>query len=295
MAILLALVVLAVVAFLLAMMMCLWELGTWLAQLPLLRRVERRWHAIPHERWITVAAIPLATVYGGILLSYGINLLSDADGGRTLLGAVMLAFGLGVTGWYYSRHAAGSYQRPAAQVRNRRVIAEATKALAHRSPPDLRSLDAHRVALLRANRLGERLATATDGGWRDAWRRERRWLAVLAVAVVAAPLPALAVIAWRLVTQPPTAGRLGGVAMLVGTVVAALLAMGSRRYRLRRERRLLGRELQQGSADLLGRMFDPTRGERVPAPVLAEVAATLRRVYGTPAGTAHRPDPTGDV
>ncbi|SCL27945.1 hypothetical protein [Micromonospora inyonensis] len=288
MAILLALVVLAVVAFLLAMMMGIWELATWLVQLPFLRRAERRWHAIPHDRWITVATIPLATVYGGILLSYGVNLLSDADGGRTLLGAVMVAFGIGVTGWYLSRHAAGAYQRPAPQIRNRQVIAAAATALAHRPPPDLRSLEAHRVALLRVNRFGERLATATDGGWRDAWRRERRWLAVLAVVVAAAPLPTLAVSVWRLATRPPTAGRLGAVAMLVGTVVVVLLAMGSRRYRLRRERRLLGRELPQASADLLGRMFDPTRGERVPAPVLAEIAETLRRVYGH----GSRPDPT---
>jgi amino acid transporter len=295
MAILLALVVLAVVAFVLAMVMCLTELLCWLLDLPALRRVERRWHAIPHDRWITVAVIPLAVAYGGVLLSYGTNLLSDADGGRTLPGGVMLAFGLGVTVWYLSRHAAGSYQRPTPKVRNRGTIAEATKALARQPPPDLRSLEARRVALLRVNRLGERLATATDGGWRDAWRRERRWLAVLAVTVVAAALPFLAVLAWRLVTQPPTAGRLGAVAMPIGTVVAVLLAMGSRRYRIRRERRLLGRELQQASADLLGRMFDPTMGERVPASVLAEVAATLRRVYGTPADTAHRSDPTGDV
>ncbi|XTZ17819.1 hypothetical protein ACQSSU_10820 [Micromonospora echinospora] len=290
MAILRALAVLDVVATLLALTMWVAELVGWLVQLPSLRRLERHWHAIPHERWITLASIPLVTVFGGILLSYGVNLLSDADGGRNLPGVFSLVLGFGLTAWYYTRQAAGAYQRPTPRARNRGLIADAAATLARRPPPDLRSREALRVALLRVNRLGARLAAA-DGGWRDACRRERRWLVVLVAVVVGAPVLTLVLFAWRLVGGTPTRGLPGVVALLVGTVVAGLLAMGSRRYRTRRERRLFGRELQQGSADLLGRMFDPTRGERVPASVLAEVATTLRRVYGTPAVTGPRPDP----
>ncbi|SCF36210.1 hypothetical protein GA0070618_5746 [Micromonospora echinospora] len=292
MAILRALAVLDVAAALLALLMWVAELVGWLVQLPSLRRLERHWHAIPHERWITLASIPLVTVFGGILLSYGVNLLSDADGGRNLPGVFSLVLGFGLTAWYYTRQAAGAYQRPTPRARNRGLIADAAVTLARRPPPDLRSREALRVALRRVNRLGARLAAADDGGWRDACRRERRWLVVLVAVVVGAPVLTLVLFAWRLVGgSPTTRGLPGVVAMLAGIAVAVLLAMGSRRYRLRRERRLFGRELQQGSADLLGRMFDPTRGERVPAPVLAEVATTLRRVYGTPAVTGPRPDP----
>ncbi|MFI6820379.1 hypothetical protein ACIBJE_05415 [Micromonospora sp. NPDC050187] len=291
MAILRALAMLDVAAALLALMMWVAELGGWLVQLPSLRRLERHWHAIPQERWITLAAIPLVTVFGGILLSYGVNLLSDADGGRDLPGAFAVLLGFGLTAWYYARQAAGAFRRPTPKARNRALVADAAAALARRPPPDLRSREALRLALRRVNRLGERLAVADDGGWRDACRRERRWLVVLVAVVVGAPVLTLVLFAWRLVGGSPTRGLPGVVAMLTGIAVAGLLAMGSRRYRIRRERRLFGRELQQGSADLLGRMFDPTRGERVPASVLAEVAVTLRREYGSPAGAGHRPDP----
>ncbi|BCL17471.1 hypothetical protein [Micromonospora sagamiensis] len=277
-----------VVAALLALLMWVAELVGWLVQLPSLRRLERHWHAIPQERWITLASIPLATVLGGVLLSYGVNLLSDADGGRDLPGFFWVLLGLGFTAWYYTRQAAGAFQRPTPKARNRGLIADAAATLARRPPPDLRSREALRVALLRVNRLGGRLAASDDGGWREAWRRERRWLAVLVTVVVGAPVLTLGLIAWRAVGGPTTEGLVGLVAVLAGIPGAALLAMGSRRYRLRRERRLLGRELQQASADLLGRLFDPTRGERVPAPVLAEIAETLCRVYGP----GHRPDPT---
>ncbi|MEV0325989.1 hypothetical protein AB0H63_05980 [Micromonospora echinospora] len=291
MAILRALAVLDVAAALLALMMWVAELVGWLVQLPSLRRLERHWHAIPHERWITLASIPLVTVFGGILLSYGVNLLSDADGGRNLPGVFSLVLGFGLTAWYYTRQAAGAYQRPTPRARNRGLIADAAATLARRPPPDLRSREALRLALRRVNRLGERLAASDDGGWRNACRRERRWLLVLVAVVVGAPVLTLLLFAGRMVDGAPTEGLFEFVGIFGGIAVAGLLAMGSRRYRIRRERRLFGRELQQGSADLLGRMFDPTRGERVPAFVLAEVATTLRRVYGTPAVTGPRPDP----
>ncbi|RLK24764.1 hypothetical protein DER29_2700 [Micromonospora sp. M71_S20] len=256
------------------------ELARWLARLPVLWRLERRWHGIPQDRWVSAAAIPLATVVAQIPVSYGINLTSDAGGERGAQGLFWVLVGVGLAGWYLSRYAAGSYNRLTPKVRYRTVVAGAKAMLTESIQPDLRSREAMRIKLLRVNRIGCRLATFNDGGWRAALGRERRWLVVVTSLALLPPVSLVVFCIRQMATGVP-AGRLAPSLLIgVGTAACLLLATVSRRYRIRTERNELGRELQQSTRELLGSLVDPTTRTPVPTEVLDEIGAALRRTPG---------------
>ncbi|WP_091082469.1 hypothetical protein [Micromonospora nigra] len=266
------------------------ELARWLARLPVLVRLERRWHGIPQDRWVSAAAIPLATVVAQIPVSYGINLVSDAGGERGAQGVFWILVGVGLAGWYLSRYAAGSYHRLTPKARYRTVVARAEAILTDSKQPDLRSRAAVRTELLRVNRVGCRLATFDDGGWRAALGRERRWLVMVTALALVPPVSLVAFCFHQMATGVP-AGRLApGLVIGGGTAACLLLATASRRYRIRTERQELGRELTRGTGDLLRVLVDPATRTPVPAEVLDEIGAALRRTFGWhPRPVARRP------
>ncbi|MEH0971243.1 hypothetical protein V6U77_08945 [Micromonospora sp. CPCC 205546] len=188
--------------------------------------------------------------------------------------------GVGLAGWYLSRYAAGSYNRLTPKVRYRTVVARAKATLAEPIQPDLRSREAMRIKLVRVNRIGCRLATFDDGGWRAALGRERRWLVVVTSLALVPPVSLVVFCIYRMATGVP-AGRLAPSLLIgVGTAACLLLATASRRHRIRTERHELGRELQQSTRDLLRNLVDPTAWTPVPAEVIDEVGVALRRTPG---------------
>jgi hypothetical protein len=208
---------------------------------------ERKLHALPGARYISHFATPMATFTVGLVAGYGINQMSE--GGIAGFSGLVTVAVIGVAlGRFHLQDATGTLPRPVPRARWRLQLADARRTFDNASSLPAVELDRVRSRLDVIAEVGDRLVQRSSTlTWRNAIRRERRWVVVLVPTAAFLPLAAVARTVAVHGLGTAAAGQLGVLSLMTACVIAAAVA---RRTRHQRELYALGTELRSEAARL---------------------------------------------
>ncbi|MFI9781682.1 hypothetical protein ACIHCV_45065 [Streptomyces sp. NPDC051956] len=211
-------------------------------------RFERALHELPDERYYGAYMTPTITFIVGLMGGVSTSLIGE--------GLESTVVGVGLTGLlifalcqHQFREATGHRPRPVARARWRQEIADMNRTLSANglTTASERMVFRGRAATLAA--IGVRMVEIDIAQtWRDGFRWESLRKRTCVVASIL--LPAVLAV-WPAIAHGVTVRAVVGYVALLAVLAGAVGAVAIRRVRLRREWRGLGRELVEGSRQVL--------------------------------------------